>query len=234
MASSPTALASTQINGAAAKYSYDSDTRLLSVPLGDIAPGQTITITFAAVIKATAYNKTFKNVAVLSADNDDDKTASDGGVTVDDGTARMSAAKSVDKSTAKVGDTLTYTVTATNEASSTVNLRNVVMSDTIPQYASFAHGSVQVDGYSARYSYNTDSRQLSVELGNIAPGQAITITFTATINANAYGKTIINTAVLSADNDDDLPAADGGVIVEDGTARMSATKSVDKTTAKVG
>ena len=226
---------SVQVDGSAAKYSFDSSNGLLSVELGDIAPGQIKTITFAAVVKTRAYGKTFYNVAALSADNADDKTAKDGGVIVEDGKANMSATKSVDKSSAKVGDTLTYTITATNAAASTVNLRNVVMNDMISDYLSFTYGSVQVDGYSAKYSYNNDSRQLSVELGDIAPGQTKTVTFSAVINSTAYGKSFTNSAILSADNDDDKTASDNGVTVEDGTAEGSAgAKTVSSPTAKVG
>jgi uncharacterized repeat protein (TIGR01451 family) len=226
---------SVQMDGKAAQYAYDSDTRLLTVELGNIAPEQVKTVTFAAVINATAYNKTFKNTAVLSADNDTDKTATDTGVTIDDGIARMSAAKSVDKSTAKVGDTLTYTITATNDGSATVNLRNAVMRDVLSEYVSFNFGSVQVDGYSARYSYNNASRQLSVELGDIAPGQTKTVTFAVIVNSSAYGKSFTNTAVLSADNDTDKPATDGGVTVDEGTPEGSAgAKTVSRPTAKVG
>ena len=224
---------SVQVDGVTAPYSYDCAT--LSVKLGDIAPGQTATITFTAVINSTAYNKTFFNVAVLSADNDSDKTAEDGGVTVDDGIARMTATKSVDKATAKVGDSLTYTITATNAAASTVNLRNAVMNDTIPGYLTFTPGSVQVDGYTARYYYNNESRRLSVELGDIAPGQTKTITFTTVVNSTAYGKSFNNTAILSADNDDDKTAEDGGVSVDDGAPEGSVgAKTVSSPTAKVG
>jgi uncharacterized repeat protein (TIGR01451 family) len=226
---------SVQVDGATVQYSFDNKTKQLTVKLGDIAAGQTRTITFNATVSASAYGKTVNNTAAISADNDKDKTVTDNGVTVADGTAHMLATKSVDKSAAKVGDTLIYTVTASNEGSSTVNLKNAVMNDVISEYLSFTHGSVQVDGYTARYSYDNATRQLSVELGDIAPGQTKTITFTAAINSTAYGKSFTNTAVLSADNDGDKTATDGGVTIADGTAEGSVgTKTVSSPTAKVG
>jgi len=148
------------------------------------------------------------------------------------GAASMAATKTVDKAAARVGDALTYTITAGNAPTASANLENVIMTDFIPMYLNFTHGSVQIDGVTAPYSY--DSGKLSVALGDIAPGQTVTITFAAVINATAYGKTFTNIAVLSADNDDDQPAADRGVTVEDGTARLIATKAVNKPTAKVG
>ena len=226
---------SVQVNGKSAAYSYDNATRLLTVDLGAIAPAETKTVTFAATINASAYNKGFHNAAVLSANNDEDKTVTDGGVIVDDGTARMSARKSVDKSTVKVGDILTYTVTASNSEAATVNLRDVVMTDSIPEYVSFSYGSVQVDGYSAKYSYDNASRELAIELGEIAPGQTKTITFSVTVNSSAYGKTFKNTAILSAGNDRDKTATDKSVTVADGTAEGSVgAKTVSSPTAAVG
>ncbi|MCD7947392.1 MAG: DUF11 domain-containing protein [Oscillospiraceae bacterium] len=226
---------SVQVDGKTAKYSYDSGGKRLTVELGDIAAGQTVTVTFEAVINSTAYGKSFHNVAVLSADNAADETVIDEGVTVEKGTAGMSAAKSVSQSTAKVGDTLTYTITATNKETATANLENVVMTDVLSEYVTFAYGSVQVDGYFAKYSYDNESRQLSVELGDIAAGQTKTITFSCVVNSTAYGKEFTNTAVLSADNDDDKTVTDKGVTVDDGTAEGSVgAKTVSSPTASVG
>ena len=233
---------SVQIDGVTAPYSYDNG--VLSVNLGDIAPGQTVTITFSAVINTTAYGKAFYNVAVISADNDEDQTVSDDGVTVEDGVAHMSATKTVSKSSARVGDDLTYTVTVGNTETSTVNLKNVTMLDVIPEYVSFSYGSVQVDEYSARYSYDNESRQLSIELGDVAPGQVKTVIFSVIVNSTAYGMTFKNVAVLSADNDDDKTAEDNGVTVPDpedeapgGTTpgnTVSGSKTVDKTIVNTG
>ena len=135
----------------------------MAVKLGDIAPGKTMTITFSAQINATAYGKKFSNVAVLTADNDDDRTGTDGGVTVDDGTAHMFATKTVNKSTARVGDTLNYTITARNAETATVSLKNATMADVIPEYLNFAFGSVQVEGVTAPHTYDSTTGRLSVK-----------------------------------------------------------------------
>lgn len=91
------------------------------------------------------------------------------------GTSQMSGTKTVDKSTASVGDTLTYTITATNAKSATATLENVVVSDTISEYLTFSHGSVQVDGKTAKYSYDSATKLLTVELGDITAGKTKTI-----------------------------------------------------------
>ena len=108
----------------------------------------------------------------------------------------MSVTKSVNKPTAKVGDSLTYTITAGNGETATADLKNVIMRDVIPEYLTFSYGSVQVDGSAAKYAYESANGLLSVELGDIVPGQIKTITFAAVINASAYGKSFTSKVVL--------------------------------------
>ena len=226
---------SVQADGKTAAYTYEDASRNLSVELGNIEPGKAVKITFECEINAKAYNQTFRNTVLLSADNEQDKPATDDGVTVDEGTADMSVVKSVDKNTAKVGDTLLYTVEVSNSKHSTVNLKKAVMNDILSEYVTFSHGSVQVDGYSYNYRYDNASKGLSVELGEIAPGQTKGVTFEVVVNTTAYGQKFENTAVVSADNDDDKSGTDDGVTVDDGTAEGSAgAKTVSSPTAKVG
>ncbi|MEH2933918.1 isopeptide-forming domain-containing fimbrial protein [Acutalibacter sp. JLR.KK004] len=226
---------SVEIDGSTAVHSYDGASRTLTVELGEIAPDEEKTVTFRAVVNSTAYNKSFQNVAVLTSENAPDVTVKDGGTVIGDGFARMYAQKAVDRDTARVGDILTYTVTAQNSDAATVNLRSAVMTDVLPEYVTFCYGSVQVDGLSAPYAYDNAGRALTVELGDLAPAQIKTITFNAAVNSSAYGQTFQNTAVLSSENDNDKPAADTGVTVDPGEAQGSVgAKTVDRPYAHVG
>ena len=223
------------IDGVSAKYAYNSKTKVLSVEVGDLAPAETKTIKFDVTVNEDAYSVKIINTAVISADDYKDKTVTDKGVTIADGAANIIAEKSVCTPTAKVGDLLIYTVTVSNPDTATASLENVVMTDEIPEYVTFAYGSVQVDGLTARYAYDNAGKLLAVELGDIAAGQTKTVTFSAVVNASAYGKTFKNTAVITADNDDDESATDGGVTVGDGTAEGSVgAKTVSSPTASVG
>ena len=132
-----------------------------------------------------------------------------------DGATRMDGTKTVDKSTASVGDTLNYTITVSNGNKATATLENVVVSDVISEYTTFVYGSVQVDGTTAKYSYDNKTKQLSVELGEFAAGKSKTITFAVVINDTAYGKEFKNVAVISADNSKDKTVSDTGVVVND-------------------
>jgi len=109
------------------------------------------------------------------------------------------------------------------------------MADTLPEYVTFNQGSVAVDGNTAHTTFNSKTRQLTVDLGDIAPGQTKTVTFSATVNASAYGKKFTNTAILSAENEEDKLATDGGVTVAVGTPEgYSGAKTVSKSKAAVG
>ena len=55
--------------------------------------------------------------------------------------------KAVDKPTANIGDTLTYTITITNLALSPIT--NLPLTDTIPQGATYQSGSFAVNGTAA-------------------------------------------------------------------------------------
>lgn len=224
---------SVMVDGTSGQYRFDNG--VLTVELGDIAPGAEKTVTFQVTVNNTAYNQSFQNTAILDADNSDPVVPSDEGVTVADGIAKISATKNVDKSKAKVGDTLTYTITASNADTATVSLRDVVMADTLPKYVTFNQGSVAVDGSPVRTTFNSKTRQLTAELGDIAPGQSKVLTFSALVNTTAYGRKFSNTAVLGAENFQDVSAADTGVTVAAGVPEgSSGAKTVSKSKANVG
>lgn len=222
---------SVYVDNKAAQHSFEND--LLTVPLGDIAAGQTVTVTFKATVNNDMYNQTVNNTAVAEGTNGtcEDK---DDGVVVADGRTDLSVVKTVDKSSAKVGDMLTYTVEVSNGTGAEVNIRDVKLTDTIPGGLTF-RGNVTVDGYTSIYAYDNESHVLTVPLDAIAPGQTKTICFDVLVNSSAYGMTIVNTAIASGSNTPDTEDTDDGVTIEDGKADGHAgAKSANKTTARVG
>lgn len=193
-----------------------------------------ITVTFVVTVNADAYNTTIQNLATLTSDNTEPVQDKDDGVVVADGMTDLSINKSVNKSSARVGDTLTYTVEVSNGTGAEVNIRDAVMQDTIPDGLTF-RGNVTVDGYSAVYQYDNGSHTLTVPLDAIAPGQIKMVRFDVLVNSSAYGMTIENTAIASGSNAPDTEDTDDGVTIEDGKADGHAgAKSADKTVASVG
>ena len=225
---------SVQVDGVTADYSFDNETHTLTVPLGDIKPATEKTVTFSVTVNDAAYGKTVYNTAVMSGDNIPDTEGTDGGVSVGDGKARPSVEKRADMSVANVGDKITYTVTFGNGEFATVPIENAAMTDVIPADLAFVDGSVQVDGVTADYSFDNETHTLTVPLGELAPNTTKTVTFAATVNESAYGKTVYNTAVMSGDNIPDTEGTDDGVSVGDGKARPNIEKRSDKSSVKVG
>lgn len=215
-------------------YTYDENTRLLTVNVGTIEPDAKQIIGFTATVNESAYNTIIQNLATLTSDNADPVQDKDDGVAIADGDALLTVSKSADKTTAKVGDTITYTVNAANATGADVNIRDAVMTDTIPNGLTF-RGNVTVDGYSAEYQYDNTGKTLTVSLGEIAPNQTKAIRFDVTVNSDAYGMHIENTALVSGSNTPDKSGTDNGVDIEDGMADGHAgNKTASKTTAVVG
>ena len=215
-------------------FTYDENTRLLTVNVGSIAPDTSRTVTFVVTVNADAYNTTIQNLATLTSDNTEPVQDKDNGVVVADGMTDLSIEKSVSTATAKVGDTLTYTVEVSNGAGAEVNIRDAKLTDEIPDGLTF-RGNITVDGYSAAYQYDNENRTLSVPLDAIAPGQRKTISFDVLVNSDAYGMTIENTAIASGSNTPNAEDTDDGVTIEDGTPDGHAgAKSANKTTTHVG
>ena len=226
---------SVQVDGMSADYSFDSETRTLTVPLDKLAPNTTKTVTFAATVNESAYGKTVYNTAVMSGDNIPDTEGTDDGVSVGDGKARPSIEKTADKSSAKVGDKITYTLTLSNSETATVPVENAVVTDVLPAGLTFEYGSVMLDGSgTSDFTYDENTRLLTVNVGSIEPDTSRTITFVATVNANAYNTTIQNLATLTSDNTEPVQDKDDGVVVSDGMTGLSIVKSVSAATAKVG
>lgn len=226
---------SVQVDGKIAVYSYDNANSTLTVPLDNIAPAAEKVVTFSVVVNESAYGKTVYNSAVMSGDNIPDTEGADDGVSVGDGKARPSIEKTADKSSAKVGDKITYTLTLSNSETATVPVENAVVTDVIPAGLTFEYGSIMLDGSTTNnYTYDEASRLLTVNVGSIAPDSNRTVSFVATVNEEAYNTTIQNLATLTSDNTEPVQDKDDGVVVADGMTDLSINKSVDKSSVRVG
>ncbi|GGD04998.1 pectate lyase-like adhesive domain-containing protein [Enterococcus wangshanyuanii] len=119
--------------------------------------------------------------------------------------------------TTQVGDTLTYTLTAKNnkEASYTTLWKNILVTDALPAGLDFdpATAEIKIDGVAAEtpndYSYDPDSRELKVKLGDLATGDSSVITFKATVASSAVGTVISNTATVVGDSPRETPFVEG-------------------------
>ncbi|MEI7643747.1 MAG: isopeptide-forming domain-containing fimbrial protein [Chloroflexales bacterium] len=106
--------------------------------------------------------------------------------------------KSVNRSTVKIGDTVEFTITATNLGNATAT--GVVVEDSLPAFlalasASATRGDVRVSGSTVR-----------VMIGDLAPGETVTVTITARVRATTVPPDNRNLATVASDSSSDDPS----------------------------
>jgi len=156
----------------------------------------------------------------------------DDGIEIGSGDPELNAAKSVENLTNpegknEVGDTLQYTITASNESLYSI-WKNVTIQDTIPEGVDFDSSyGVYVNGEESGYTYEESTRLLTIDIGDIRGGLAdgadkdvLTVVFKATVNEDAYGKSINNIADLIGDNGE-ISVDDGGITIEAAKYRIT-------------
>ena len=96
------------------------------------------------------------------------------------------------------GDTLTYTVTLTNTGSDTTG---VAFTDTVPTHTTYVSGTLATSTGTADDSGDPN---LQVDVGNLASGATVTITFDVTVDAGTPDGTVISNQG-SVDSDQTVP-----------------------------
>lgn len=212
------------------------------ISIGDIHPGDTATVEFGAKIvknPPVGYIPNTSEVILSYKQNPSNpvvtKTVRSNEVRTYVPYASIVLVKSVDKSYAKVGDTLTYSFTATNSGNS--NSINTLFSDNIQTEASFVTGSVLVNGIS-KPSYDP---QKGFTLGDMATGQVVTVEFKVTVNSLPKPNVISNNATASYSyyvDPSQTPitktATSNSVTTVINSYSATLTKAVDKAYATIG
>ena len=93
--------------------------------------------------------------------------------------------KTVDKSTAKPGDTLTYTVEVTNNTDT--DLDEVYVEDSLPGTLAYT-GSTLVDGAAGTLSHDSQLRTVTAKVTGLKKGVTAKYTVTAKVNDDASGE----------------------------------------------
>ena len=169
-----------------------------------VEPGKTENVEFTVRVKAE--KGTIKNSAIVNG-----KTTEE----TETGIINITGKKEVNTSEAKVGDTLTYTITLTNSGNAT---GTVTVTDEIPAGTTLVEKSITNNGVES----NGTITWTDVE---VKAGDTVEVSFKVTIN-NDTKTSVRNTAVI----DDNKPTEE----VETKVANITGAKSVDKSTAKVG
>lgn len=210
--------------------------------IGTMHPGDTTTIVFGASIVSNTPVGYIPNMSEVTLSYQQipsspvvTETVYSNVVKTYDPYASIALVKNVDKSYAGVGETLTYSFTATNTGNA--NAFNTLFADIIQSEASFVPGSVMVNGIS-KPTYNP---QTGFTLGTMVVGQVVTVQFRVTVDSLPTPNTIKNNATTSYSyyvDPSDQPVTEtttsNTVTTVINTYLATLTKSVDKYYATVG
>jgi len=140
--------------------------------------------------------------------------------------ADIAIGKSVDNPQPDPGDTVTYTVTATNNGVDTST--GVQVTDALPVGVTFASAAA------TQGTYNAGTGIWAV--GTLASGATVTLTVVATVDAGTVGNTIVNTATKSGGSGLDVDAmnntASASLTVRG--ADLAISKTIDNATPNPG
>lgn len=161
------------------------------IPVGDVAPGATVRVTFEVVITSLPTPQQISNQAnaTYTFTPPDGRlltgSATSNTITFPVSAPNVSVNKSTPSTVAAIGDTITYTTTIQNSGIEAVS--NVLFSDPIPPGATFVTGSVVINGVPAPAAVPPNG----IALGTIAPSATTTVQFNITVGS------IPNPAVLN-------------------------------------
>jgi uncharacterized repeat protein (TIGR01451 family) len=163
-----------------------------STAVNTATPG-TYTVTYSVTDSGGLTASTTRQVVVTTPSTGGGCSTNCGGNTPN---ADLKTTKTVDKSTANVGDTLTYTITVVDNGPDTATA--VGVTDILPAGLDFVSTSTTVG------SYSTTTGIWSI--GDLANGASASLTLVAKVQSGTEGQTITNTAVASSTQVDNNPS----------------------------
>lgn len=168
-----------------------------SLALGNMLPGQTITLTIQGVFDGTTQDPVVNTAAVTSYSEDpnpDDNTAT---VTTPVGrAANLSITKTADPDPAIIGDTLTFTVTVANDGPDPAE--NTVITDAVE--SDFTGAEYSLDG-----GFTWQPWPGLYEAGVLEAGGSIVLLIRGTVEAG-NSDSLANTASVASDTEDPDPS----------------------------
>jgi uncharacterized repeat protein (TIGR01451 family) len=168
----------------------------LVVTVGTLRPEDSAVFIFRVKVNAGVSGQTVSNIAYAASDQQPIPTSAGpvepqpGGGLVQPGTQALSISKvanDLNGGALYTGDQIAYTITVANLLSAVQT--GVVISDAMPAGVTYVPGSAA----SSQGTLNTLD-PLPVNAGTLQPGQIVTVTFRVTVNSNAAGATVSNTA----------------------------------------
>ncbi|WP_400194524.1 isopeptide-forming domain-containing fimbrial protein [Lysinibacillus telephonicus] len=190
---------------------------------GDILDTSAHTIEFQVKVGAGQAGKDIINTATISGDNLLVPSNPQTVVKVYPRLPVLESVKTVSnleegKVTYEVGDTVVYTIKTRNTVSEG-EVKNLTISDTLPEGLEYVAGSLKVDGQTATDNQGddkgyVDNNTVVGEFGNVTDTEWHTVEFKATIASGQSQNTIQNIATADGDNIDQPDTAEETVKVD--------------------
>ncbi|WP_174879675.1 isopeptide-forming domain-containing fimbrial protein, partial [Metabacillus niabensis] len=241
---------STELNGAALADDDVWNEGQLTVNPVTVKAGETATITFQVKVLENALNTTIENIATGHDPEQpmepEETTPTKTEVVPSAGELNSfkavfnSNGDAIDGQKVKVGDELTYKITAENIKAATTIVNNVKVIDDIPEGLSYVPGTLTVNG-EAKDDSAVNGQVVTVDdIGSLKGGEKVEVAFTVTVTEDAKGE-ITNIATVEGSvpgenpGDPEQPSEpqDPGTEVKV-PADITLTKVADKKTVHVG
>ena len=171
----------------------------------EVKAGDTVEVSFKVTINSDTKTSV-TNKAVIDGNKPTEE--------VETRIANITGAKSVDKSTAKVGDTLTYTITLTNSGNAD---GKVTVTDEVPTGTRIKDENTT--------GYNKETNTMTWSNVEVKAGKSVELTLEVVVKDDTTD-TVKNVAKIDNKEIPEKP--------ETKVANITGTKTVDKTEAKVG
>ncbi|MED2038967.1 cell surface protein [Bacillus wiedmannii] len=208
------------------------------ITIGSIAPNSSIAIAFQVTATSTPVQNPIANSASASYTFITDPNApivsrnvTSNTVFTTINTAIILSLKQVDKSFSRIGDTITYTVTLTNNGNSSA--QNVIFSDTMPSGTTFIANSFSINGVSQSGADPSNG----VNIGPITAGSTVTVSFQVNVASLPTENQILNfssTSYQLVSPPDPETSISNPVSTQIKEAKLSMTKNENVSFADIG
>ena len=196
--------------------------------------GASVDLSFDALVNDSG---TYKNVAQITSSDQNDKDSTpdndDGDQSEDDedsATASPNAtgadlrlSKVVSDASPEVNDTITFTITVTNDGPDTAT--NVTVTDVVPDGFTYDPGSIT--GGDSNDDANPDTSGLTWTINSLAKDASVDLTFDVVVNASGDYKNVAQVTASDQEDPDSTPDNDDGDQSEDDEDSATADPNVD-------
>ena len=200
---------------------YNPVNRIITWNLGNLDQGVEFDLDFTASVNQGTQGQTIANTASTHNDqNPTDVTSQPANIHVNN--AVLTVTKTATQANYNVGDTAVYNIDVLNNGPNTAT--NVVVTDTLPAgltYLSSTMGGV----------YDSATRTVTWTIASLDNGVHFLATVSATVTADAAGKTVTNTLQAKSDQMVDPVSTTASIYVP--SAALELTKTVNNSTPKV-